>query len=225
MLDRSIPFYNTIMKHPGLQTPDALSPAVPEGITLRSYREGDEKGWAKLHTATGDFSSPEEAEEYFRGTYLSHKEELEKRAVFAVTQKDNRVVGACIAWRDPVKPSLRAENPDAGVAGDVTVASVHWLVVAEDEQRKGIGRAIMTEILKKFARFGEAPVYLHTQPWSWKAILLYDSLGFRLQKTDTFGDYEVQYPQAAETLTALTKRTDGETLSAEGLRRILSCAE
>ena len=219
MLDRTIPFYNTIMKHPGLLTPDAPSPAVPEGILLRSYREGDEKGWAKLHTATGDFSSPEEAEEYFRRTYLSHREELEKRAVFAATQKDDRVVGACIAWRDPAKPSLRKENHDA------TVASVHWLVVAEDEQRKGIGRAVMTEILRKFARFGEAPVYLHTQPWSWKAILLYDSLGFRLQKTDTFGDYEVQYPQAVETLTALTKRTDGETLSAEGLRRILSRAE
>lgn len=219
MLDRSIPFYNTIMKHPGLLTPDALSAAVPEGISLRSYRESDEKSWARLHTATGDFSFPEEAEEYFRRTYLSHRTELEKRAVFAVTQKDNRVVGACIAWRDPAKPSLRAENPNAGVA------SVHWLAVAQDAQRKGVGRAVMTEILKKYARFGEAPVYLHTQPWSWKAILLYDSLGFRLQKTDTFGDYESQYPQAVETLTALTKRTDGETLSAEGLRRILSRAE
>jgi hypothetical protein len=40
------------------------------------------------------------------------------------------------------------------------------------------------------------PVYIHTQPWSWKAILLYISLGFKLQKTDTFSYYENEYEKA-----------------------------
>ena len=57
-----------------------------------------------------------------------------------------------------------------------------------------------------------APIYLHTQPWSWKAILLYVSLGFRLQQTDTFAAYTNQYPQAMETL--------GAVLSPEQLSRL-----
>ena len=51
-----------------------------------------------------------------------------------------------------------------------------------------------------FAEQGGKPVYIHTQPWSWKAILLYLSVGFRIQKTDTFSNYENQYEKALETL-------------------------
>ena len=40
------------------------------------------------------------------------------------------------------------------------------------------------------------PVYIHTQPWSWKAIFLYLSIGFKLQKTDTFSHYENEYYKA-----------------------------
>ena len=50
--------------------------------------------------------------------------------------------------------------------------------------------------MNRFAQRRALPVYIHTQPWSWKAILLYASLGFRLQKTDTFSHYENEYDQA-----------------------------
>ena len=43
-------------------------------------------------------------------------------------------------------------------------------------------------------------LYFHTQPWSWKAILLYISIRFRLQRTDTFSHYENQYGKAMEAL-------------------------
>lgn len=44
------------------------------------------------------------------------------------------------------------------------------------------------------------PVYIHTQPWSWKAIFLYLSLGFKLQKSDSFSHYVNQYDEAMTTL-------------------------
>ena len=44
------------------------------------------------------------------------------------------------------------------------------------------------------------PFYIHTQPWSWKAIFLYLSLGFKLQKRDSFAHYINQYEQAMATL-------------------------
>ena len=58
------------------------------------------------------------------------------------------------------------------------------------------GKALAANVMNVFAKRGAFPVYLHTQPWSWKAILLYRTLGFRLQKTDTFSHYENQYEKA-----------------------------
>ena len=51
-----------------------------------------------------------------------------------------------------------------------------------------------------YAGQGAFPVYIHTQPWSWKAILLYLSLGFKLQKTDTFSNYVNEYGKAMNEL-------------------------
>ena len=54
--------------------------------------------------------------------------------------------------------------------------------------------------MNRFIRKGGGPVYIHTQPWSWKAILLYLSLGFRMQKTDSFNSYVNQYEDVMITL-------------------------
>ena len=51
-----------------------------------------------------------------------------------------------------------------------------------------------------FAEQNALPVYLHTQPWSWKAILLYLSIGFKLQATDTFAEYTNEYDETIKTL-------------------------
>ena len=51
-----------------------------------------------------------------------------------------------------------------------------------------------------FAKQSGTPVYIHTQPWSRKAILLYSFIWFRLQQTDTFSYYENQYEKAMTTL-------------------------
>ena len=65
------------------------------------------------------------------------------------------------------------------------------------------GRALAARTMEIFAQKGETPVYLHTQPWSWKAILLYMQLGFRLQRSDAFAAYENQTEQALRTLQAV----------------------
>ncbi len=112
-------------------------------------------------------------------------------------------MGSCIAWTD-----LRQGRP---------VPSVHWLVVEKAARGQGLGRALCTQVLDRLWQDAPAPIYLHTQPWSWKAILLYVSLGFRLQQTDTFAAYTNQYPQAMETLRAV--------LSPEQLARLRQASD
>ena len=182
--DRSIPFYNLILRCDRYEKGKKI--LLPDGYAFASFRPGYASAWARLECEEGDFSSPAEA--YFRAAYMTDPAVLGERAVFAL-DRTGEVVGSCIAWRD------RRDDGDA--------ASLHWLIVAEKHRGIGLGRALCRRTMEIFARRGEMPVYIHTQPWSWRAVLLYLSLGFRLQKSDTFSHYENQYEEAVRTLRAV----------------------
>lgn len=177
MIDRTIPYYNIIMRC------DRILPMeikLPEGYTIRTYQPGDEDAWAALMCSVGEQTSPVDAKAEFIQRYLAN-ETLTERIFFAV-DREGTVVGTAIAWDD----GLRV---------------LHWLAVHPEHQGKGLGKALCQTALRLFRREDNSlPVYLHTQPWSWKAILLYISLGFKLQPTDTIYAYENQYAQAMETL-------------------------
>ncbi len=177
MLDRTIPFYNTILKCSDYSHQEI---SLPDGFSIVSYQPGLEKEWARMEIAIGDFGSLEEAELYFAETYLQNPY-MFSRILFAV-DKNNNVAGSCIAWQDP--------------KGESKASSLHWLVVDEKYQGIGLGRALSTAVMNIYEEHEALPVYIHTQPWSWKAILLYLSLGFKLQKTDTFSHYENEFDKA-----------------------------
>ena len=184
MPDRSIPFYNLILKCRDYQPKAAV---LPEGFSITPYRRGDERAWAELEFAAGDFDSVEQAEAYFTAAYMEDLTVCEKRARF-LRGRDGNVVGSCIAWKDR--------------QGDGWVPSLHWLIVDEPHRRRGLGRALCQAVMDIFWENGEFPVYIHTQPWSWQAVFLYGSMGFRIQRTDTFSHYTNQYGQAMAALKA-----------------------
>ena len=181
MIDRTIPYYNIIMRC------DRILPMeikLPEGYTIRTYQPGDENAWAQLLCAVGEQTSLDEALALFTERYLADAS-LTDRIFFAVSA-DGQIVGTAIAWEHDPRGAQRV---------------LHWVAVHPEHQRKGIGKALCQTALRLFRREDNAlPVYLHTQPWSWQAILLYIKLGFKLQPKDTFYGYENQYTQAMATL-------------------------
>ncbi|HIU44645.1 MAG TPA: hypothetical protein IAB67_10165 [Candidatus Ventrousia excrementavium] len=62
MLDRRIPFYNTILRCDYYKYKNV---ALPKGFSIVNYESGYERAWAELEYAIGDFESLEEAENYF----------------------------------------------------------------------------------------------------------------------------------------------------------------
>ena len=54
--DRSVPFYNLILRLDHWQRRD---PVLPEGFRLRFYQPGDEAAWAALEYGIGDFDPQE----------------------------------------------------------------------------------------------------------------------------------------------------------------------
>ncbi|KIR03839.1 acetyltransferase, GNAT family [Lachnospiraceae bacterium TWA4] len=183
MIDRTIPFYNMILKCDKIQE---FKPILPNSYQFRMYQEGDEKNWAELEFEIGDFETVEKAKQYFLSAYCSNDlNEISKRCVFVINQK-NEIVGSCIAWKD--------------LKNNVPVASLHWLIVSPQYQGKGIGKALCQKVMQIFYKENELPIYLHTQPWSYKAIILYVRQGFNVQKVDSFSSYENQFDLAINTL-------------------------
>lgn len=180
MIDRTIPFYNIILRCDEYH-PQQIK--LSKSYMIASYKHGFETDWARLEYAIGDFASVEEAKQYFMGRYPNrgHDDDI----LFLLNDR-GQAVGSCIAWVD-----VRQGN---------NVNSLHWLVVDEQYQRNGLGRILCYETMNRFYLRSQKTIYIHTQPWSWKAILLYISLGFRLQKTDTFATYANQYNNAMKTL-------------------------
>ena len=181
MLDRSIPYYNIIMKKNAPTTFD--TPALPAQFELHAYRPGVEQQWAELEYEIGDFPSVQEASAYFAKTYLSRSTFLARRGIFVSDKKSGGLVGACIAWFDEQNGAL--------------VSSLHWLITKEAYHGRGIGSALIAAALSIYEKENAFPVYLHTQPWSYQAIRLYHKFGFQLMKQESFAGYENHYALAS----------------------------
>jgi ribosomal protein S18 acetylase RimI-like enzyme len=159
------------------------------------YRRGFEKSWAELEYAVGDFDSLGDAEEFFINTYL--KNQKSSNSIFFLLNEE-KVIGSCIAWQDK--------------RGESLVSSLHWLIVDEKYRGRGFGKALCYTVMNTFCEQENFPVYIHTQPWSVKAILLYLSLGFKLQKNDTFSHYKNEYEKAMDALKQVVTEKQFELL-------------
>jgi ribosomal protein S18 acetylase RimI-like enzyme len=112
--------------------------------------------------------------------------------------EEKKVVGSCIASKDKREDSL--------------VSSLHWLIVDEKYHGRGFGKALCYTAINFFSEQGTFPVYIHTQPWSYKAIFLYLSLGFKLQKNDTFSHYKNEYENSMSVLKQIVTEKQFELL-------------
>lgn len=159
---------------------------LPKGFKFKKYQLGDEKHWAKLETDIGDFESVESAIEYFKNHYMNEPEKI-KNNCFFIINADEIHVASCILWYNT------SENKP--------VFTVDWLVVDEKYQGNGLGKAILSEILKLANTLNQnTSVFLHTQPWSYKAINLYNKCGFSILKDKTFSNYLNEYNEAVKIL-------------------------
>lgn len=198
-VDKTIPFKDIIMRN---DNPQLFTPVLPEGYYLDGYRAGDEHAWAKMEVYAGDFATEDKALEYFRRVYLSNKEELLKRFII-VRDKDGNGVSSCIAWK-----TERQNQP---------VSALQWLVTAPGYEGLGLARAAAAATVSRYYELGEKPVYLHTQPWSYKALWLYYQHGFKIVRHDTFQVFGNQCDEALKILETLMPKEKFDLVRADVL--------
>lgn len=189
MLDRSVPYFNVIMKRqPGRPIPEC---PLPAGYAIARFIPGNEESWAEIEASVGEFDSAGEAIRYFRQTYMPLPDELGKRLLFVENER-GEAVGTIMCWWDYT-----------GVRRD---PSVHWFAVKRGFQGLGLGKALVAACLREMIRLeGDRDIYLHTQTWSYKAVRLYSRFGFEIVRDETFGSYANDYDRAMPILDMLLK--------------------
>ena len=148
---------------------DLKVPVLPDGYSYKMFESGDEIAWAKLEVLVGEFDCFEDASACFAKTFLTHEELLADRVCFIVNP-EGEIVATTSAWFK--------------TNGDIRFPLIHWVSTSPKEQGKGLGKAIVLFALSRFlvvepdADF----IFLHTHTWAYKAVGMYQKMGFRITK-------------------------------------------
>lgn len=86
-----------------------------------------------------------------------------------VCNRDGKPVATCSHWKAYGK-----------------INTIHWLKTLKAYEGKGIGRAVLSAIMRRFES-NDYPIYIHTQPGSFRAVKLYSDFGFQLLRGGQLG--------------------------------------
>ena len=161
MPGKTLAAISIVMVRPSLEGVGDLP--VPPGYRIRAFRPGDERWWARVETAAGEFADEARALERFASEFGPHASEMTERCLL-LESEGGEVVGTTTAWRDP-----GFQGKDYG--------RIHWVAVVPAHQGKGLGRLLVVKALLLLRRRHER-AYLTTQTSSWIAVHLYLTLGF-----------------------------------------------
>ncbi|MFN8440099.1 MAG: GNAT family N-acetyltransferase [Caldilineaceae bacterium] len=140
----------------------ALS-TLSQDYHIRTCREDELAIWKAM-----PFDTPTEARayendmtDYFSRVYARKGRLFYERCLFVCDGQD-RPIATAFAWQ--------AYN---------AFTTLHWFKVIKAHEGKGIVRALLSRVMSAL-KAEEYPVYLHTQPGSYRAIKLYADFGFEI---------------------------------------------
>ena len=136
---------------------------LPYGYTVRNCRKEEFSVWCRFpfDSRKDQIQYCSYMEQYFQNVYAPKGERFWECCLFVCDEKDVPVATGFL-WE-------AYEN----------VTTLHWLKVKKEYEGKGIGRGLLTCLLGNLSE-DRFPVFLHTQPGSFRAIKLYSDFGFSL---------------------------------------------
>ena len=177
MEEKNIPDLNIFMMCEKLNE-NALK-EIPNGFHIRTCRKDELQIWKEF-----PFDNEEDKKqyleymtEYFNSVYEPYGDLFYNLCLFICDEND-KPIATCFAWK----------------AYD-NFYTIHWLKVLKGYEGKGLGRAILSEVMKQIPN-NEYPIYLHTQPGSFRAIKLYSDFGFSILTDEYIGDRKNQFEES-----------------------------
>lgn len=193
MKEKEIPDYNLFMMCERINR-HALAD-LHTNFTFRNCRPDELELWKAF-----PFDSetvPAEYEDFMNriinDTYRGDMDTFFRNTLF-VCNKEGRPVATCSHWKAYGK-----------------INTIHWLKTLRAYEGKGIGRALLSAIMRRFDS-KDYPIYLHTQPGSFRAIKLYSDFGFQLLRGGRLGSRMNELEQSLPVLKEFMPKKDFDRL-------------
>jgi ribosomal protein S18 acetylase RimI-like enzyme len=134
---------------------------LPASYSIRNCRPDELDIWKMMPFDDANLAKEYEGfmSDYFTTTYGGKEELFFAKTLFVCDQQD-RPIATCLSWK----------------AYD-EFNTIQWFKVLKEYEGQGIGRALLSIIMQEL-EMRDYPVYLHTQPSSFRAIKLYSDFGF-----------------------------------------------
>ena len=194
MREQDIPDLNMFMMCDKLNK-NALS-EIPEGFHIRNIRPEELKIWKEFH-----FDSENDKKEnyeymsnYFDNVYSANLDDFYNRCLFLCKDETDKPVATCFVWKSYNK-----------------INTIHWFKTLKEYEGHGLGRALLSYIMRSLKE-EDYPVFLHTQPSSFRAIGLYSDFGFKIITNDSIGYRENNYKACLPILKQFMKKESFERL-------------
>jgi ribosomal protein S18 acetylase RimI-like enzyme len=168
MKEENIPDKNIFMMCEKLNR-NALN-ELPASYAIRNCRPDELGIWKTMPFDDAALAKEYEGfmSDYFATTY-GRQEELFFAKTLFVCDRKNKPIATCLIWK--------AYNE---------FNTIQWFKVLKEYEGQGIGRALLSIAMQQLEPC-DYPVYLHTQPSSFRAIKLYSDFGFSLLAGGKFG--------------------------------------
>lgn len=174
--------------------PNALS-ELSKAYQVRTCRRDELDLWKEIHFDDAESAKANKGymTKFIEDVYGNQEALFFRECLFVCDQNDTPI-GTCFAWK---------------AYGKIT--TLHWFKVRKQYEGAGIGRALLSIVMKKI-KPDEYPVYLHTQPESFRAIKLYSDFGFVLLTDPIIGYRKNDFEECLPVLKAYMRREDFEKL-------------
>jgi ribosomal protein S18 acetylase RimI-like enzyme len=143
---------------------------LPTVYSIRSCRPDELNIWKAMPFDDANLAKKYDRfmSDYFTMTYGGKAELFFAKTLF-VCDLEDKPISTCLIWKAYDKFN-----------------TIQWFKVLKEYEGQGIGRALLSIVMQEL-EMCDYPVYLHTQPSSFRAIKLYSDFGFSLLSGDNFG--------------------------------------
>jgi GNAT superfamily N-acetyltransferase len=143
---------------------------LPIDYSVRSCRPDELDIWKAMPFDDAELAKEYDGfmSDYFSTTYGGKEDQFFAKTLFVCDRQD-QPIATCLIWK----------------AYD-EFHTVQWFKVLKTHEGRGIGRALLSIVMQRL-KPQDYPIYLHTQPSSFRAIKLYSDFGFALLSGDRVG--------------------------------------
>ena len=168
MTEEEIPDYHIFMMCEQLN--ENARTALSPDYYFRNCQPSELEMWKALpfDSDTVPSAYQNDMDDFVKNTYGRDMQTFLKNTLFVCNQKD-QPIATCSYWKAYGKFN-----------------TIHWFKTIKAYEGKGVGRALLSETMSRFDR-KDYPIYIHTQPGSFRAIKLYTDFGFKLLKGGKLG--------------------------------------